>query len=334
MAKARIAQIGIGGYGASIRKGLLAADNVDYVAICDVNQELAQQVSAETGAEIRDADAIFADDSIQGLAVVLPNHLHRTFVERAAAAGKHVFVEKPIANDTGDGAAMIAACREAGVQLMIGHNYRREPAYRQLKQWLDEGRLGTVIDAQCESSHAGGLRLDPNSWRFDPKLCPALPLIQLGVHLIDLCNHCFGRPVEVTGLMRHRVIPGDNVDATMTIIAYESGVLASCASHYCTPGRSELLVSGVDGRAQARRGYAELVTSSGKETPDVADGGAGRRSSQAEEMWEFAAACLGTAEIETTGEVGQMALAVCQASTLSAAEGRTVRIAELPGMAP
>ena len=327
MSTARIAQIGIGGYGASIRKGLVECDLVDYVAICDTNAELCQQVSRDTGAEITDPDSIFARDDIDGVAIVLPNHLHRPFVERAAAAGKHVFCEKPIANNTVDGIAMIEACKAAGVHLMIGHNYRRSPAFRQLKGWLDEGLLGTVIDAQCESSHAGGLRLDPKSWRFDPELCPALPLIQLGVHLIDLCNHCFGTPVEVTSLQRHRVIPGDNSDATLSLWAYESGVLASVASHYCTPGRNEILVSGIEGRIHSYRNKCDLQVSGRHESPEFEPD-----RTQHEETREFAAAILGQAEIETTGEVGLMALAVCEGATLSAKSGRTVKLAELPGM--
>ncbi|MBI2297841.1 MAG: Gfo/Idh/MocA family oxidoreductase [Armatimonadetes bacterium] len=209
---------------------------------------------------------------------------------------------------------------------MVGHNYRREAGYRQLKRWLDDGRLGTVIDAQCESSHAGGLRLEPNTWRFDPTLCPALPLIQLGVHLVDLCNLCFGRPVDVTALMRHRAIPGENADATMTLIGYEGGVLVSVASHYCTPGRSEILVSGLEGRIRADAGHAALTTSAGTEAPELAP-----VASQAEEMREFAAAVRGEGTVETPGEAGLWALAVCEAATLSAREGRTVQTAELPG---
>lgn len=327
MRKARIAQIGIGGYGAAIRKGLLAADNVEYVAVCDIRRDLCEQVANETGAAIADAETIFARDDIDAVALVLPNHLHRPFCERAAAAGKHVFCEKPIANHTADGRAMIDACRAAGVHLMIGHNYRREAGYRQLKAWLDEGRLGTVIDAQCESSHAGGLQLDPTTWRFDPTLCPALPLIQLGVHLIDFCNLCFGRPVEVTSLQRHRVIPGDNTDATQTLIAYESDVLVAVASHYCTPGRSEILVSGLAGRAHADARSAELRVDGTTQRPELTP-----VASQAEEMREFAAAVLGEGTIETPGEVGLWALAVCEAATVSARERRSVTIAELPGM--
>ncbi len=327
MAQARIAQIGIGGYGASIRKGFLACENVAYTAICDTNEELCRTVAAETGAAIRDVDAILADDSIDGVALVLPNHLHRPLTERAAAAGKHVYVEKPIANHTADAAAMILACRDAGVQLMVGHNLRRGAGFRQLKRWLDEGRLGTVIDAQGEQSHAGGLRIDPTTWRFDPALCPALPLIQLGVHMIDVFNHCFGQPVEVSGVQRHRVIPGDNVDATMTLIAYESGVLATVASHYCTPGRNEALLSGLEGRIMASNGQATLTTSAGVESPELA-----QVATQAEECAEFAAAILGQGTIETPGEVGLWALAICEAATLSSRTGRTVKLAELDGV--
>ncbi|MCC7491563.1 MAG: Gfo/Idh/MocA family oxidoreductase [Fimbriimonadaceae bacterium] len=328
MQQARVAQVGIGGYGASIRGALVAAENVAYQAVCDLDQALCEQVAAETGAAVRSFDEILADPAIQAVAVVLPNHLHRPYVERIAAAGKHVFCEKPIANHTADGAAMIQACREAGVILMIGHNYRREATFRQAREWLEAAAIGTLIDAQGESSHAGGLQINPATWRFDPTLCPALPLIQLGVHVIDFLNHCLGRPVEVSGLQRHRVIPGNNVDATVSCIAYESGVLATVASHYCTPGRTEVLFSGLGGRVQVNGGKASLHTKAGVTAPEIA-----RLDSRLEECREFAAAVLGQTTVETPGEAGLWALAVCEAATLSQRERRTVALAELPGMA-
>lgn len=326
MSQARLAQIGLGGYGASIRQGLRAAGNACLVAVCDLDAELAARVAAETGAEARDADAILADESIAGVVLVLPNHLHRSYCEQAASAGKHVFVEKPIANRCVDATAMIHACRAAGVVLMVGHNYRRTGALRQVARWAADGAIGPLLDVQAEATHPGGLHQNPDTWRFDPALCPALPLIQLGVHLIDLANLLLGEPVEVTSLQRRRLIPGDNVDLTQSLCAYAEGALLSLVSHYCAPPRYACWVTGRDGRIEASTGSAVLRRQGGEEvwSGEPVD-------TQAEELREFAAAVQGQGTVETTGEGARRALAVCEAATRSAAERRTVALSELPG---
>jgi xylose dehydrogenase (NAD/NADP) len=328
MPKARLGQIGVGGYGVAIRSAILAADNAELVAVADRNGELCRRAAAETGARALSVDELFAADDVQGVVIVVPDHLHRQFVLRAAAVGKPVFVEKPIAGTLADGAAMVQACRDAGVPLMVGHNYRRQPAFRQLKRWLDEGAVGRVVDGQAQASTFTGLSLTADKWRFDPDLCPALPLVQLGIHLIDICNWLFGEPLEVTSRMRHRAIPGENVDASMTLIEYPDDVLVTLASHYCTPVRTELTVTGVEGVIKAERTCIELARGHRGEDKRVLEVGFG--DSQREQMHEFAAAILNGEPLETPGEVGLWALAVCEAARLSQDERRSVLLAELP----
>ena len=88
-------------------------------------------------------EEMLALDDLDGVILTTPNSAHRPGAE-AAAAGKHVFVEKPVSNTIADGRAMIEACAQANVVLAVGHSCRRHGALRHLKKMMDEGELGRV----------------------------------------------------------------------------------------------------------------------------------------------------------------------------------------------
>jgi len=91
-------------------------------------------------------------DLVQGVLLITPNNVHAEQTHACAQAGKHIFVEKPIADTLEDGLAMQTACESAGVTLFVGHGFRRLGAARKVKQILDEGRLGHsgfVWDGLC-----------------------------------------------------------------------------------------------------------------------------------------------------------------------------------------
>jgi len=89
-------------------------------------------------------EEMLALDDLDGVILTTPNSAHRPGAEAAAAAGKHVFVEKPVSNTIADGRAMIEACAQANVVLAVGHSCRRHGALRHLKKMMDEGELGRV----------------------------------------------------------------------------------------------------------------------------------------------------------------------------------------------
>ena len=106
-------------------------------------------------------EAMLALDHLDGVILTTPNSAHRPGTQAAAAAGKHVFVEKLVSNSITDGRAMIAACEDAGVVLAIGHSHRRNGALCHLKHLIDSGELGRVSLAEGVFSNDNGLKLKP-----------------------------------------------------------------------------------------------------------------------------------------------------------------------------
>ena len=97
-------------------------------------------------------EALLADPEIEAIINTTPNDVHLATTSAAAAAGKHVFLDKPIANSISDGRAITEACRKAGVVLALGYQRRRESHFRYVRQQIDAGRFGKLVNAEANIS--------------------------------------------------------------------------------------------------------------------------------------------------------------------------------------
>ena len=177
-------------------------------------------------------EQLITDTTIDGIVVMTPNRTHRDLVVEAAGHGKHCLVTKPIATTVKDGMAMISACRNAGVLLAVGHQSRREPAIRCLKQKLEAGELGRPVLVECNISTGRGAEIRSNEWRWSREECPGGPLIQLGIHHVDTLQYLFGPLVRVLGRQGKFVALGEMDDATCTLIEFENGMIGYLGSSY------------------------------------------------------------------------------------------------------
>ncbi len=118
-------------------------------------------------------DAILSDDAIEAIINTTPNNVHLETTRAAAHAGKHVFLDKPIANTVADGRAITAACREAGVVLALGYQRRRESQFRWIRERIEAGAFGKLVNAEANISRdrLGQIDLTPGDIR--PLACPA-----------------------------------------------------------------------------------------------------------------------------------------------------------------
>src|SRR5205085_264956 len=124
----------------------------------------------ENGIALKDdLDQILADQAIDGVVFATPHSQHGPQIERTAAAGKHVFMEKPFTLDLKSAEAAIEAVARAGVVLAVAYPRRFHPAMIELKARIDDGRLGTV--SHCESAQASpaGITMSSDYWRSDPQ---------------------------------------------------------------------------------------------------------------------------------------------------------------------
>src|SRR5438874_9385173 len=116
----------------------------------DTVRDFASEMKLDIGTSYED---VLADKSIDAVLLATPHTRHRAQVEAAAAAGKHVFCEKPFALTVADAQAAIAACRNAGVALGVGHNRRLWPSMVKLKALVTWPEFGTVMFAEGNDSH-------------------------------------------------------------------------------------------------------------------------------------------------------------------------------------
>src|ERR687895_182270 len=110
---------------------------------------------------------------VEAVVLATPNDVHAEHAIACAERGRHVFVEKPIADTVEAGKRMRAACAAAGVVLMVGHGFRRLGAARRTRELIDEGRLGRVVLAEANFSLPG--KLPPTAWRAQRERSPGGP---------------------------------------------------------------------------------------------------------------------------------------------------------------
>lgn len=202
--KLQVAVCGLGRYANLVREGLAESNYCQLAGIVTGTPAKAAQWKAEYHIPEKNIysyqtfDRILANKSIDVVYITLPNGLHKEFTLRAAKAGKHVIVEKPMALTEQDCQEMITACKRAGVQLAVGYRLHYEPHHLELKRLGQEKVFGKVrlIEASL------GYRLvdiDPKDWHLNKALAGGGPLMNLGVYCVQSSRYVLGEePAAVT----------------------------------------------------------------------------------------------------------------------------------------
>jgi predicted dehydrogenase len=169
-------------------------ERVRVKTVCGLSPERAARVAASVGAApAADLEAVLADPELDAVDICVPTPLHRDVAERALAAGKHVFLETPIALTDDDAAAIVAAAERGGRLLMVGLVLRFWPEYVELRRLVARGELGRpqAVFAQRLSPPA-----DWADWLGDPAQSGGTP-VDLMIHDFDQMNDLLGTPRSV-----------------------------------------------------------------------------------------------------------------------------------------
>ncbi|MGE3777095.1 MAG: Gfo/Idh/MocA family protein [Pirellulaceae bacterium] len=278
-------------------------------------------------------------DELDLVLLGLPNDLHCEATEAAAAAGKHVVVEKPMAPSLEECDRMIAACRRAGVKLMYAEELCFAPKYVRLKQLVDEGALGQVFLVKQSEKHDG-----PHSaWFWDVGRSGGGVMLDMGCHGIEFARWILGKPaVKRIYCDLKRNLHGDRTrgdDTSIVIVDFEGGATAYIEESWAKLG-------GMDDRAEVHGtggvAYADLLHGNAIET--YSKSGYGYAVEKAgdtrgwsftiyEELWNYGF----PQELEhfcecvrldlpprETGEDGRAVMEVLHAAYASAAAGRRI----------
>lgn len=232
----RVAQVGCGHWGKNLARNF--AELGALAAISDDHAATAEKISADHGVPARSFDAILADPDIDGVALATPAISHADMAMRALAAGKHVFVEKPLALDPRDAEHVIAAADRAGRVLMVGHLLQYHPIFLALKQIVMSGTLGTLSYLYSNRLSFGKLRIEENVlWSFAP-------------HDISmLLALAGGSPDHVTAEGMADVTPGI-ADWATCHVRFPSGIRGHVSVSWLHPFKEQrLVVIGSEGMA-------------------------------------------------------------------------------------
>jgi predicted dehydrogenase len=278
-------------------------------------------------------EAMLDDPEVEAVVNTTPNDVHLATTRAAARAGKHVFLDKPIANTIADGRALTEACRAAGVVLALGYQRRRESHFRWIRSQIDGGKFGTLVNAEANISRDRLGQIDLTSWRYTAAGMPGGVMLQIGIHYTDVLEYLMGPITAVSGRLAQLVLPGDNPDVASLMLEHENGALSTLNASYASA--SEYYLLNVYGK-QATAYYdlhgglriLERGTKGARPVTCVA------QDPIVDELEEFAAAVRGRGEPEMNGEKGTASLAVVLAGIQSAREGRRVEVAEVLAMAP
>ena len=322
----RIALVGLGNHGRTLQGAAEAAPNLDVVAVYDPDPAEAARAAERFGCPAVDAyEALLERDGLEAVSLCSPNFVHRAQAEAAFDAGLDVFVEKPIANTVADGLAMVEAAETAGRTLVVGHNMRFGAAVRWGHDLIVQGRLGQVVSVEVHFSSDTGLRLDASSWRLRPDQCPLLPMMQLGIHGVDLVHYLAGMVTEVSARARAVTTSGGVVDSVVAAYALDGGAHGTMVSNYCSPVHFGYRVAGTEGALWGTPTTLTFEPRAGG-APEVHDASADGFASYTAQMVAFGEAVRGQRPAELHGRVGLQALAVIEAMAESAAAGRPVAV--------
>jgi predicted dehydrogenase len=327
--KLRVAVIGMGWWSDVLSDAIMRSDKIQIVS-CFTRSEDKRKAFAEKY-RCRQAlsfDDVLKDASIEAIVNTTPNSVHLETTAQAASAGKHIFLDKPIANTVAEGLAIARICDKAGVVVALGYQRRRENHFRWIKDEIAAGRFGKLVQAEGNISRDRLGKIDLSSWRYQAAGMPGGVMLQIGLHYVDVLEMLMGPVKSVSGLLAQLVLPGDNPDVSALILQHENGALSNLNASYASA--SEYYMLNVYGKEASA--YYDLFgglrhLKRGETTSrSIA---VSSNDTIREELEEFAHCIRTGTKPETDAWWGARNLAVVKAGIKSARERRVVEVAEV-----
>lgn len=330
----RAAIIGLGWWGKTITDAVHGkSDKITFTAANTRTRAKAEDFCKERKIDLRDdLDAILNDPEIDAVVYTTPHSQHEEHVKRAAAAGKHVYVEKPFTLDVGSAKSTLEAVKKAGIVMGLDYQRRFHPSIAEIRKRIKEEALGTLCMCVGEATAPAGLFLPKESWRVNPDETPAGAMTGLGVHLVDGFIDLCGEIAEVYCVNTRRAAPLVD-DTTSVVMTHKSGVTSNIVCSLATAMHYRVAVYGTKGLAEAEK--ATLDTFRFIPAPDKP----GHAPSQAEiienkgfnplkaGLEAFADAINGGAPFPITADEIVHGVAVFEAIVESAKTGKPVKVA-------
>jgi predicted dehydrogenase len=341
--RARLAAVGLGRWARVMARAYAGSDAAELASCYTRNPERRAAFAAEFSCDQDESLAgLLARTDIDGIVVTAPNDQHAPIIEAAAAAGKHVYTEKPIAVGLADVRRIRRAVTGSGIVFACGHSARRLSGLRAMKRLIGGGEVGSVSMVEAVFGNERGLELKEGDWRADPAASPGGPLTQLGIHQIDNLQYLLG-PARHAVAMGQAPRPGIANQLAVAVLLEFDTSLGYLGCNWLSPGSFTIDLYGTKARLRyeldftwwsksaqtdAHTRLARTVIATDSTDPDA------RvllppRNHLREEIEEFAQAIQGTADVEVGLAEAVANVAVLQAAARSLAGGGTVAVGDV-----
>ena len=265
----RCAVAGLGRWGRSLVEAARANPRLKIARAVETDLERALEFCSERGIALTGSlGDVLSNSAIDAVLLATPHSLHRAQVIAAAAAGKQVFCEKPLALRRADAKAMFDACRTAGVILAVGHNRRFWPSMRALRDVAASGELGTLLHIEGHNSNENSNAI-LGGWRLSPEESPGGGLTGAGLHVLDAFTSLLGPARQVYARLTSREIGPPPLDTAMLAIDFDSGVTGTLATIRATPFYWRVHVFGTRGSAEVLDEMTMVVRKSGHAPQEI-----------------------------------------------------------------
>lgn len=274
----RVALLGLGGYAKRVAEAIKDCKRVKITGLISGTPDKLKSWGSLYGVpessryNYENFDRVRDNPDIDAVYIITPNALHKEQAIRVAKAKKHVICEKPMALNAKEGEEMIAACKAAGVQLLVGYRLHFENKTTAIIRMRQEGEFGRIRFFQGLSGFKIG---DPNQWRMQKKLAGGGALMDIGIYAVNGARYMVGEePVWVTA-QETKTDPErfkEGVDETIQFqLGFPGGAVASCLSTYNMSYLDRFFLNGEKGfvEMQPSTGYGPLKARTHKGELDI-----------------------------------------------------------------
>ena len=250
----RAAIVGLGMWGQKLVDSVQGnSDQITFVAGNTRTRSKAEDFCRDRKIDLRDdLGAVLGDPEIDAVVFATPHRQHEEHIRLAAQAGKHVYVEKPFTLDIDGARSAIDAVKKAGVVLGVDYQRRFHPSICEIRDRINDGRLGTISCCVAEITTPSGFALKQEHWRINPEETPVGALTGLGVHLMDGFIDLCGEVDEVYCVNTRRAAPLVD-DTTLFTMKHKSGVVSTAICSLATAVSYCVAVFGSKGIAETTR---------------------------------------------------------------------------------
>jgi predicted dehydrogenase len=248
----RAAIIGLGTWGQNLVRSVQGTSpHIQFTAAATRSPDKARDFAHGHGLRMlpRYEDAL-ADPGIDAVVLATPHSMHTEQIVAAAAAGKHVFSEKPLGLDVASARRAAQACADRGVTLGVGYNWRYQPALQKIRALIDDGTLGRVMHLEGNFCGPSAYRFPQGHWRHDRDEAPAGGMTGRGVHVIDAMLYLAG-PIEQVTAQSFRLAQDFGADDTTSmLLRFASGATGYLGTVIATAETWRLQVFGSNAWAE------------------------------------------------------------------------------------